>query len=686
METLNIGDNEQKKTFEEEIMDEIERNYLITNFNDNLKEIFSNAKNQITKKKIYFNFISNYINSKKIKIFIKRELTLKQDYQKKMNNAYMYSLFYIYLNFQLFVQVSEKNKYQKIISLTDNFKLVRYFYKNNLINWKQIINILKYLIYQIKNRNNELSTSIKITTLSIYLKFFAIIIKDFETKEKEIEIINKDIKKDIFEELFEIFADNKNNGNYLYLMRYMLKEESIFFLVEIIAKSEFLSEDNKIYVEDNIVNILKNNFRKEHLNYFYKIFNKILIQFNNFITQEEEKKSSTPESIDHEKYFNLINKDFSVLVKINEILIKVIKLEKEQITNNDCYYCDKGFVFNNREKEKIGFKIKDINYIKKKDCNFCILFSFLLRDSGNNKDNKKIFSIIDSDKNEKLALFENGNNICLRYHSKNMTEKNLLNVEYNTIFNFFLFNDKNQIKISINNNDVLTEKVPDFQLPDKFQVFIGCPEEDTNEYAFNGIIYPIILFEANDLKKKEKNLYLEFKKLLSFVKNKYYLIAEEFFNYQYNIRNKKEIENENIEKIMHNYELYYGLSDDLDKLKKIEKFVSKGNNMILYINPYIINSSFNKKLLIYKDYNIYECDNKNKYNYFYEFNVIPSLDQGKIYSFRDNNIVPFFKTNNGFNFIIMQIESLFNYILLLAKNEQFLEIPNKNKKIFFSKM
>ena len=135
-----------------------------------------------------------------------------------------------------------------------------------------------------------------------------------------------------------------------------------------------------------------------------------------------------------------------------------------------------------------------------------------------------------------------------------------------------------------------------------------------------------------------------------------------------------------------NYELYYGLSDDLDKLKKIEKFVSKGNNMILYINPYIINSSFNKKLLIYKDYNIYECDNKNKYNYFYEFNVIPSLDHGKIYAFRDYNIISFFKTNNGLNFIILQVETLFNYILLLSNKKEFLELPNKDKKNFYEKM
>ena len=38
-------------------------------------------------------------------------------------------------------------------------------------------------------------------------------------EEKEKVLINEEIKKDILEELFEILADNKNNGNYLHLMR-----------------------------------------------------------------------------------------------------------------------------------------------------------------------------------------------------------------------------------------------------------------------------------------------------------------------------------------------------------------------------------------------------------------------------------------------------------------------------------
>ena len=700
METLNIGVIERKKDLEEEIMEDIERDYLITNFNTNINEIFPNFHNQIIKKKIYFSFLLKYINSKKLNDIIKHCPTMNQIYQKEMNTVYIYSLFYIYLKFQLFNKDNkenkdkkEQNKYgEKTLSLANYFKLIRFFYKNKMINWQKVINIFKYIIYQIKNRINELQTSLKTSTLSLYLKFFAKILKDMEKNEKDKEPINKEIKINILDELFEILADAKNNGNYLYFMRNMIKEESLFFLIKILIKSDFLSDENKKYIEENIIKMLKNNFRKEHLNYFYKIFSKILIKFNYFNPDLKEQNSIISEKDDYEKHFTQINNDLSFLVKINEILIKVIKEEKEQITNNQCYYCDKGFVFNNRDKERIGFKVKDILYTKKSNSNFCILFSFQLRESGFDKENKIIFSIVDSENNEKLTLFENGNHICIRYFTKKMNEINLHKVEYNTIFNFLFFIDKNKIKISINNTDALSEKAADFKIPDKFQVFVGCPEEIKNnknkEYSFNGIIYPILLFEVNEPKKKEKDIYADFKKLLLSVKNKYYLIAEEYFNYEYNIKNKKEKEKENeeIEKIMHNYEIYYGLGEDLIKLNKVTKLFNMMSNMILYINPYIIVSSFNKRATTFKDFNKYQNENKKEINYLYEFNVIPSLDHGKIYAFRDYNIISFFKTNNGLNFIILQIETLFNYILLLSNKKEYLELPNKDKKNFYEKM
>ena len=161
METLNIGVIERKKVLEEEIMEDIERDYLITNFNSNINEIFPNFNNQVIKKKIYFSFLLKYINSKKLSDIIKHCPTMSQIYQKEMNTIHIYSLFYIYLKFQLFNKDNkenkdkkEENKYaEKTLSLANYFKLIRFFYKNKMINWQKVIN--NFQIYYISNKKSK---------------------------------------------------------------------------------------------------------------------------------------------------------------------------------------------------------------------------------------------------------------------------------------------------------------------------------------------------------------------------------------------------------------------------------------------------------------------------------------------------------------------------------------------------
>ena len=693
MENINISIIEAKRSLEQQIMANIERNYLIKNFNDNLNKVFPKFENKLMKSKIYLSFIYKFMKSKYLFYLLKSQPKLNKK-SDKINHYYVYSLFYIYLSFELFISKYKENK--RIYSFNNYIRIIKYFYKNNLINLQEIMNIFKYFMYQIKSRDNELQTNQKINFISSYLIFFGKMIKDINSRinEKEKEDINKEIKKNILEELFEILSNSKNTNNYLYLMRILIKEESVFILIKLLAKSNFFTEENREYIEENVIKFLKNNFRKEHLNYFYKIFNKILIKFNDFNQNLKGSKTSSENSI-YEKYFNQINKDFSFLVKINEILIKVIKEEKEQFTdNNGCYYCDKGIAFNVKDKGKNGLKVKNISYSKKKNAknsNLCILFSFQLRKSNYENENKIIFSICDNDNNEKITLYENGKEIYLRIFVKTKKEMMLTKVEYNKIFYFLFYNDKNEIKICMNEKDNLSEKISDFKLPEKFQVFIGSPEKfktsQNEEYSFYGIIYPIIIFELADSSKKD--IYDRFKKILLTIKNKYYLLAEEYFNNHYNNIEYKKVKDRdttevNLEHIIHNYEIYYGLGEDLIKERKIDNLLQKMSNMILYINPYIVVSSFNKKTTIFKDYNIYLTPEPSYY--YYEFNIIPSLEQGKLYAFRDNNIVPFFKTYNGLNFIILQIEILFNFILILNSKEEYIEITNKNPKKFFDEM
>ena len=154
------------------------------------------------------------------------------------------------------------------------------------------------------------------------------------------------------------------------------------------------------------------------------------------------------------------------------------------------------------------------------------------------------------------------------------------------------------------------------------------------------------------------------------IKNYYYLIGEKYFNYNNCIYDIKE---------------YYGLYNDKENELYIKEILNNINNLIVYINPDVVLNSFDKKTKIYKDYNNYirYYNNNETINYFYEFSVIPSIEQELIIPFKDNNIFNFYKNNNGLNFNILIIELLYNYILLLNENSNcIILIKEKIKELF----
>ena len=163
------------------------------------------------------------------------------------------------------------------------------------------------------------------------------------------------------------------------------------------------------------------------------------------------------------------------------------------------------------------------------------------------------------------------------------------------------------------------------------------------------------------------------------VNNYYYLIAEIFF---YNRDQNKIGTKANQSITSDNLKEYYGLSDELENEEKINLILDSINNIVLYINPYVVISSFNKKLKIYKDYILYE-DGKNTKQYSYEFNIIPSLENGQVFTFKDYNIINYFKINNGLNFVILEFELIYNYILLLNDDDNYMTLVNDNKEEFY---
>ena len=185
----------------------------------------------------------------------------------------------------------------------------------------------------------------------------------------------------------------------------------------------------------------------------------------------------------------------------------------------------------------------------------------------------------------------------------------------------------------------------------------------------------IIIFEGTN----KKEIFSEMITNILKAKNYYYLIAEIFF---YN-RKKNKIDSKANQSITSdNLKEYYGLSDELENEEKINLILDSINNIVLYINPYVVISSFNKKLKIYKDYILYE-DGKNTKQYSYEFNIIPSLENGQVFTFKDYNIINYFKINNGLNFVILEFELIYNYILLLNDDDNYMTLVNDNKEEFY---
>ena len=681
---VNIYLNDKKKLNFNKT--EIITQKTISDFNESINAFFKNKNDYkpiiITKKNLFIFFLYKFKYTRNLNYLLKQKNKIySKDVSKKIINFfYLYALFYIYIDYEYIKpKLIQLDIFPKIFSTTEFFKLIIKLYKSTLLSFNYITNIFNFNLFLLKNIKNNLPVSQKVNALMEFIKFFWKIFKEKNDRQNDKEI-NDLIRKEVLSKIFEIINGVQNENNNLVILHTLRKEVNIILLVRMIIESKILSEENKAFIETNIIKFFKNNFRKEHLNYFYKITSKILIKFNNLNIK------GIKYTKDKDDYLSL-NKDFLFLTKMTEILTKVANEEKNQIKDNSCYYCDKGFVFNIEDKDKIGFKVKDIVYNYNKKNNLCILFSFLLKKNKNKDYNQIIFSINDSDYKEYICLFVKKQNLYLRYVSKKLNEIKILdNINYDYYYSFLFLYDKNKIKIYINNNknENISQKDTDFKLPSKFQVNIGCPEGNKNqknpEFSFNGIIFPILIFELNG----KSDFDSEIRDYLIKIKNNYYLIGEKYFNQDEQEKSKKKINEDNV---VINYEQYYGLYDELENEIYTKNILNHISNLILYINPYVVISSFIKKATIYKDYNYYEIPEKtSKLQYSYEFNIVPSLDNGLLFPFKDNNIISFFKINNGLNLIILEIELIYNYLLLLYNNNNFMALVNENKKELYTLM
>ena len=646
----------------------LDKNFL-SNF-DSCICALNNNKNKclINNHKIFIYFTCKYSSTRYINYILKKENKLIKIHNKKLNKIYLnnYALFYIFI-FINKCKYEEKIKNlinNQFISIKKFFKFVKILFRSGLLTCDEIINILKFFLIIINDTNKnykiDLPLNHKINLLSTCIKYTEKLTKLINLINSQKNIINNEefynkLYKEIFSKIFD-FINNKKNNEYLSIINYFRKEESIFLLLKILNINEkFINKENKKEIESNIIQFLTNNFRKEHLNYFYKIIGKLLIKFNNL---KQDKDFSI-----------LLKQDFSLLSMINEILIKIIHKENEKYDKEEkSYYCDKGFVFNNKNNTKYGMSIKNVinNFNKKNDNNFCILFTFLMGNINENENNNEksyiIFSILDTNNKEIFSLYIKKNNLYLRYCTKNLVDFTQIkikeNIKFNNYYSFFMLYNKKEIKISINNNDVLSHKENKLEFPKEFNINIGFFESNINKdfSSFYGIICPIIIFYLKDGKNKKENIFNENKNLLFNLKNNYYVIGEEYSS------------NDDYNTLLN----YYGLFNELENKTNVIEIYNNIKNIILYINPVVLINSFSKKSNKYKDEKIYKdaLDSKGKsYQYSYEFNAKPSLEKNFIYSFKDYDITSFFKMNNGMNYLILQIETMYNFILLMKYND-----------------
>ena len=245
---------------------------LISDLNSTINSLLSKAEKEnhipINNRKIYLYFTNKFFYSRNFKYILKQ-------YKSKISNnvtkecskyLFLFTLFYIFIDYEF---IKSKIFELKLLSIDDFFKLVHLLYKSKILSIQNIVDIFKfYLLLMLKKKN--LSMNERIKTLNNFIKYFWKISKEIDSEENN-KKINEFIKKELLEKFFNIINGIQDIYNYLYLLHSFRKEEHIFLLIRMILERKFLSYENKQLIETNIINFLKNNFRKEHLNYFLKL-------------------------------------------------------------------------------------------------------------------------------------------------------------------------------------------------------------------------------------------------------------------------------------------------------------------------------------------------------------------------------------------------------------------------------
>ena len=610
------------------------------------------------------NLIDNLILGKDIKrkihnflLYSKRKKVIQ--FKKNLSlidNKFCQLIIFIFLfliyNIQNELEEEYENEYE--INLKKIFLMIIHFYKNNLLDFDSIIlffNINFELII-----DSQILSDINIKNLVLLIDFWKKIIKISNInknnnsaslkEENKKELMNKSILK-VFEKIFGM--NNKKTIDNIKFCHKIVKHPKILELLKLCYEyydNNIIDLKNKEFIKKNLVKLLSNNFNNNHLNYLYYISKKCLLNYTNNKIETQNKN-----------YFSLIN-------GIIEFLLELKKAEDNSIKNH-IFYFNKYFIFDSsNENSGIRTSSFDINTSNKLGLSLIFSFYAISRDENFHINNKvqTILSINDEDR--KSNIFK----ICLKnanlYLYTSLTSKKEIlltkDVNYNHYNICFMCHVQNTIHFYFNNKRINTVNNINFKNVNKINVELGY-NQFRNE-IFNGVIGPVLIF--NSLRDNQK----VYEKIINTLKGKYYLLGEIFRGREEPI-NANEV-NDNFKNIDNNiffsYEEYYGVSEndlELNKfIKEAKKFLG---NLVLYINPEVVLNHLNFKdknrLRDYQIYNncfdeVYEINHSNIY---YEFNHQESIINLICI---ENDLSKVFINSNGYNFLVFNIESIYNYL------------------------
>ena len=521
------------------------------------------------------------------------------------------------------------------------------FYKNNLISFHTIFLFFDFFLSLIDDKE---------INMELYVEYIISIITHVKKLIKITKMINiKEINNDIHYLLERIFcSNNMSNLQNIKFTKNLIKHPKILSLLKLCYNyynNHIINDINKKYILHNLKQLFFKNLNNEHSNYLYSISKKFLkTNFNNNNQRKENKN-----------YYSYIN-------GLIEFFNQLIDEEKHYNSN------DKFFLFDSSEEDEGVLMTSAINLnneSKFSGINLSFIFSFKnikSKQSYINNNNKKVVILSVNNFKDKKSIFYiyiNNNNLYLGldFNDENQN-KNLLmkNVEDNINYLCYLYFEENIFRFHKDEDEDPKMIKHNLKLKNirKIYILLGGINTKINDnkfLKFNGLIGPVLVYNSKIF--HTSNIFERIRVL----KEKYYLLGD--------IINNKFLEKKE-DSFHFVYNKYYGIFNNQNEITNIINSIEKELNYpILYINPEIIfnNMCFNKKNT-FRDYQSYDFLNDIQSNaYTYEYPEIKNMKNIDNLILIQKPFLDFFINNKMFDFLLLNIEYIYNEILIFDSKD-----------------